>query len=124
MENATMENNAMVRTITIHAREVKIEKLNFIACDANINNTWYKIKFTKDCETTPKKKGLYDLTINLDDCSLQRGKAYTTKNGKKGTENSTIWVRNVIKLRAYTEEELQKINREGMLAAFDGNLPF
>lgn len=119
-----MENNGMVRTITLHAQEVKQDKLSFVSCSSNINNTWYKIKFTKDCETTPKKKGLYDLTINLDDCSLQKGKTYTTKNGKKGTSNPTIWVRNVIKLRAYAEEELKKINREGMLAAFDGNLPF
>lgn len=118
-----MENT---RTITLHAQEIKKDKQSFIACSAFINNKWFKIKFTKECEKAPKTIGLYELTINFDDCSLERGKPYTSKSGRKGVSNDSIWVRNIEKIRKYTEDELKERNRNAMVEAFgeDQQLPF
>lgn len=109
----------MEKTFKISAREVKQEgNKSFIACSTKVGERYFKVKFTKDCETQPKKRGLYDLTVDLDKCSLQRGDKYTTKQGYEAEGQPTIWVREVIKLRAYTEEELAEINRAKFEAAF------
>ena len=110
-----------IRTITLHAQEVKKEKQTFIACSAEINNKWYKIKFTKECDGAPKKKGLYELTIDFDECSVEAGKHYTNSKGKDGVENDTIWVRHIVGLRQHTEEELKAANRMAMGNIFGGN---
>lgn len=101
----------VVVTITIHSQEIKKDKQSFIASSAEINGKWYKIKFTKDCNLTPKVKGLYDLTINFDDCSVENGKVYRRTDGTTGVANDTIWVQRVIELREYTDEELKAVNR-------------
>ena len=106
-----------VRTITLHSQEVKKEKQTFIASSAEINGKWYKIKFTQDCEGAPKKRGLYDLTIDFDNCSIEAGKRYTNSKGKSGVANDTIWVG----LRQYTEEELKAANRMAMGNIFGDN---
>ena len=111
-----MENT--IRKIVIHAQEIRKDKQVFIASSAEINKNWYKIKFTKECIDTPKTKGLYDLTIDFDECSIEKGKQYTNSNGKKGVANDTIWVRHVVALRQYTDEELKSANRMAMSAVF------
>lgn len=116
-----------IRKITLHAQEVKKDKQSFIACSAEINKKWYKIKFTKDCANAPKEKGLYELTIDFDDCSIEKGKPFTSKSGRKGVANDNIWVRKITAIRRFTEEELKAANRIGMSALFDGTaeeLPF
>lgn len=100
-----------VRTIILHAQEIKKDKQSFIACSAEINGKWYKIKFTKECDGTPKTKGIYDLTIDFDECSIEVGKKYTTTNGKYGVSNDIIWVRSIVGLRKHSEEELKADNR-------------
>lgn len=120
-----MENT--IRKITLHSQEVRKDKQTFIASSAEINKKWFKIKFTKDCTNAPKTKGLYELTIDFDNCSIERGKQYTSKNGKKGIANDTIWVREITAIRKFTDEELKAANRIGMSAIFDGTdeeLPF
>ena len=112
-----MEN---VRTILLHAREIKKEKQSFIACASNINGTWYKIKFRKDCENIPKIKGLYDLTIDFDYCSIERGRTWETEDGKSGKNDDIIWVEKIVSIRQYTEEELKQGNRDKMSAIFGG----
>lgn len=114
-----MENT--VRTITIHAQEVKNDKQTFIASSAEINGKWYKIKFTRDCDGIPKKRGLYELTIDFDECSIEVGKKYTNSKGKNGVENDTIWVRHIVGLRQYTEDELKAINRASLSTIFGDN---
>lgn len=100
-----------IRTITISAKEIITDtKKKFISCSAKIRDKWFKIKFTQDCNDTPKTKGLYRLTVDLNECSVERGKHYTNKSGKKGVENDTIWVRSVAGLAKYTEEELAERN--------------
>ena len=103
-------------TMQLHAREVKLDKNTFIACSACINEKWYKVKFRKDCEVTPKTKGLYDLTVDLGNCTLQKGKPIEI-NGKTTYENDTLWVSEVVELRKYTEDEIKEINRRKLGSA-------
>lgn len=110
-----MENN---RTLTIYTKEVRKEKQVFFASDAIINGKWYKIKFTKECNKSPKEKGIYELIVSIDSCSLEKGKKYVDKEGISKTENDIIWVREVVNLRKYTEDELKELNRATMIGVF------
>lgn len=109
------------RTITISAQEIKKDKQTFIACSAQINGKWYKIKFTKDCERNPKTKGRYYLTINFDDCSFEAGKPYK-KDGKERKSNDIIWVRKITDIKKYTDEELAEENRAEMASIFGAEM--
>lgn len=109
------------RTVVLHAQEIRKDKQVFIACSAEINHKWYKIKFTKECEHTPKVKGLYEMTINFDDCSVEKGKPFIKKDGTEAIANSSIWVRKISNIRKITEEELKIANRKVMSEIFDGS---
>lgn len=126
-ENKT-EKNIYVKTFMISCKEVKSDTQKFIASTAKINGKWYKIKFTKDCEVIPRKRGLYDITINLTDVSLEKGKLYTNSRGETKVQNDTLWIKNTLNLRKYTEEELIKRNLESLSDVFevdsDDDLPF
>ena len=108
----------MIKTITISARQVKAEKAQFIACSTKIADKYYKIKFVKECETQPKKRGLYDLTFDTKFASIQRGEKYVNKQGYEAEGQPTIWIKQVEKMRMYTEEELQEINDAKFEAVF------
>ena len=99
-------------TIKCYAKEIKTEKNSFLAVSSQINGKYYKIKFKKDCDTVPRKKGLFHLTLDLDEISVQYGKTYVGKDGKVREENPTIWVDGVIEIKYFTEEELKAINRD------------
>ena len=107
-----------IRTIELHAQEVKKDKQSFIASSAEINGKWYKIKFTKECNDMPRVRGLYELVIDFDDCSVEKGKPYTNSKGKQAIANDTIWVRHIVGLRMHTEEELKAANRAAMNELF------
>lgn len=106
------------KTIVLHAQEVKNGAAKFISCNAEINGKWYKIKFTKTCSKTPTKRGLYDLTVSVDDLSLEKGKPYVNKQGKKVMTNDILWVRDCVELRKYTEEDFAEANRLRMAEIF------
>ena len=108
----------ITKTITLHAQEIRNEKNKFIACSAEINKKWYKIKFTQSCNIVPKEKGLYTLVVDVDEISLEKGKPYTNSQGKKVNTNDIIWVRNVVELTKYSEEDLAKANRLSINAVF------
>lgn len=109
----------MEKLFKISAREVKQEKgASFIACSTKIGERYFKVKFTKDCLTQPKKRGLYDLLVDINKCSLQKGDKYINKQGFEAEGQPTIWVREVINLRPYTEEELNAINEAKFEAVF------
>lgn len=115
----------MVQTIKVHAREIESGKQKFISCSANINDSWYKIKFTKSCENAPKHKGLYDVTFETKTASIEKGKPYTNKNGKKGVDNPTIWIKEMVKIRAYTDEDYERENENAFAEIFSSDdLPF
>lgn len=107
-----------IRTIKLHAQEIKKDKQTFISCSAEINGKWYKIKFTKDCDNAPKRKGLYELTVNFDNLSREKGKTYTTKDNKKAVSNDIIWVKNIVSIEKYSEEQLAEENRLEMSEIF------
>lgn len=100
----------MIKTLKVSAREVKTDKNSFIACSTKIGDRYFKIKFVKDCMIQPKKRGLYDITIDTAKCSIQRGEKYIDKNGFDRDGQSTIWVKEAESIRLYTEEELSAIN--------------
>ena len=108
-----------IRNIIIHAQEVKKGKQTFIACSAQIGGRWYKVKFTKDVVDNPKEKGLYDLTIDFDTCSLEKGHTYVRKDGSLGSANDIIWVKNIVALRQHSEEELRDANRAAFAGVFE-----
>lgn len=105
-----------VRTITIYSKEVKDGKKTFVVSSAKIGERWYKIKFVQGCAESPKTSGVYNLTIDFDDCSLEKGKPYTSATGRQGISNDTIWVRHIVGLTKYTEDDLKHTNR----AVFEG----
>ena len=106
------------RTFRVFAKEVRKENRSFIVCNAQINGRWYKIKFTKTCNETPKIKGLYDVTVDFDNCSIEKGKPYTTADGRTGVANDTIWIKRVEILRMLDENEVNQINRDAMWEVF------
>ena len=112
----------MKQTFKVSAKEIKKADGTgtFVSCSAKINNNWYKIKFTKECTVSIKTRGLYDITVKVDDMSRQKGREKATKNGKKVKENDTIWINNVVSLRKYTKEEMDEINRNALAVVFGG----
>lgn len=106
------------RKITILVKEIKKDKQTFYVSSAKIGETWYKIKFVKECIGAPVHSGKYELTIDFDFCSFEKGKVYTNKKGKDLPENDIIWVKKIVDIREYSEEELREENREKMSAIF------
>lgn len=114
--------NTNIRTIKIHSQQINKDGKKFIASSAQIGDKWFKIKFTQECNIQPKTKGLYDLTFNFDDASVEAGKKYTNKEGEKGVAPMTIWIKNVVNLRKYSDEELREDNRTKLAFIFDGEV--
>lgn len=112
-----MEKN--VRKFTLYAKEVKFEKQKFVACQAYINGKWYKIKFTKECEKQPKTKGLYEIEIDINTASFERGKRYIRNDGEYAVGTSTIWVNEIINIEKWTDEMYEKKNLEELSEVFD-----
>lgn len=110
--------NKNIKTIEVYAKEVKKDKQSFIACTANINNRWYKIKFNKDCNEWAKEKGIYELVVDIDNISMERGKEIENSKGKKVMQNDTLWIKSVISLTHYTEEQMRERNRVTMNSVF------
>lgn len=108
----------MARMFVVSAKEITQGKQKFIVCNTNVYGTWYKFKFTKECEKQPKKQGLYDISVESDNMSVQRGKPFTTKNGQVKEGNDIIWVRAIKSIRQYTEEELAQRNRDKLNEIF------
>lgn len=111
-----MENTQ--RTIILHAQEIVKDKQRFIACSAEINGKWYKIKFVKQCLGAPVAKGLYELTIDFDTCSLEKGKKVKNKDGEEFLTNDIIWIKEIVSIHKYTEEQLRDSNRVKMKDIF------
>lgn len=119
----------MERTFRISAKEIKKKDGtgSFISCSAKIGDSWYRVKFTQDCERAPRKRGLYDITVDYTAMSIQKGKVKDAY-----VENDIIWVKEIKRIRKYTDEELNAMNAEKLNKVFgatleeieDGDLPF
>lgn len=120
--------------LTIYAKEIKLgDGKSFVAFTTLLKNKWFKVKFTRNCLTTPKEKGMYHLTIDVNDVSIEKGNFYNDKNGEKKQGNHTIWINKVVELSKYTEEELKQIREAKLESVFgddkenifnEKNLPF
>lgn len=106
------------REVVLHAKEIVNGKQKFIACSMKVNDRWFKVKFRKCCEETPKTKGLYRMGFSYDDVSIEFGKDVVGKNGKKFKTDDTVWVSKVLFLDKFTEEELTERNRNILASAF------
>lgn len=106
----------MTRTFKISAKEIKKKDGtgSFISCSAKIGDNWYRVKFTRDCERTPKRRGLYDITVNDDNMSIQKGKIKSPY-----AENDTLWVRVIDDIRRYTNDEVTALNTAKLSKVFD-----
>lgn len=112
-----MEN--YIRTIKIYAKEIKKDKQTFTVCSGKIGENYYKIKFRKTCKNAPDEIGVYDLTVDLKNCSIEKGKPYTDKETKKQKiGQATIWVEKIEDLRKYSDEELQEISLKNLQEIF------
>lgn len=122
----------MIITTRINGKEIVNGNSKFPAFTAKINGKWFKIKFTQECEKAPKTRGVYDLTFDTLKSSIQKGKKYVTTNGKEGYGNDIIWIKELVNVVKYTEEQLAEINAKDVEAAFgkfeaidtDEDLPF
>lgn len=116
------------RKIILHTQEVKNGNQKFTASSAEINGKWYKIKFRQNVLNAPKDKGLYELTLNFDNCSVERGHKYIDRNGDEQVSNPTIWVGYITAIRKFTDEDMRENNRLAMAEIFgsdnDTELPF
>lgn len=115
--------------LTIYAKEIKMnDGKAFVAFTTLVKTKWFKVKFTRNCLTTPKEKGMYHLTIDVNDVSIEKGKFYTDKNGVKKQGSPTIWINKVVELSKYTEEELKQIREAKLESVFgddnEKDLPF
>lgn len=108
----------MIKTITIHAREIKTEKNKFISSSTKIGNTYYKVKFVQTCERSPREKGLFELTFDTLNASIQNGKKYITKDGYEALGNPTIWIKKITDIRKFTDEELSEISEAKFAGVF------
>ena len=121
-------------TIKVSGKYVKNGDRKFPAFTSCINGEWYKVKFTRNCPNAPTTNGVFDVTINIDNCSIGKGEPYTTKAGVSRISNPTIWVHNVIALRQYTDDDFKEQNRAKFAEIFgesnlktvetDDDLPF
>lgn len=71
------------------------------------NGQYMKVKFTKDCENTPKKTGYLMLTTDSDCVSRQKGKDYTNKKQEVKKEPDILWINDVIKCEKDDKYELE-----------------
>lgn len=107
-----------IHTFTMTVKEVRKGTQSFLVGMANIANKWYKIKFNRSCNDTPKERGIYDITIDFDSCSVERGKKYTREDGTEDIGNDTIWIANIVNLRKWSDEDMRERNRKNMAEIF------
>ena len=94
-----------IKNFVITAKEIIVEKKKFYACTSYVNGRWIKVKFTRDCNNSPKSKGMYHLTVDTAYCSVEKGKTFTKKDGSVGVGNDILWVKKVVELVEFTQAE-------------------
>lgn len=104
--------------IKVSAKKVEKDGKKFVACSSNIRGIWYKIKFTQECENQPKTQGIYDITFDLTKSSIKKGKPYIKRDGTQAIENDIIWIREIIKIHKYSDEELERETLEKFKGVF------
>lgn len=95
----------MKRVFEVYAKEIRNDGRQFVACSTNIKGAWYKVKFNKQCENVIKSRGVYNVSADDMNMSIQAGQRVTNSKGKEVVTNPIIWIRHcdIVKL---TDEEL------------------
>ena len=108
-----------VRSFRIYAKVVKLDdEESFITCSAKINDKYYKVRFRMTCPDYIKEYGVYEIKLKEEMINISRGKTYKTKDGIKGKENDTLWIKDYISLVKLSDEDLDKENRESVSDVF------
>ena len=107
MEKVTTENYDRIIKKVFAKNVTTKDGKKFVSCQTKRKDTFYKVKFTADCERQIKTFGVYDLYVRDIDISIERSKKQP--NGFK--PNDVIWIRNVQALRKYSEEDLAEDNK-------------
>lgn len=106
------------KVIRIFGKEIKTnDGKSFTVYSFTPNGTeFFKVVFTKKCETTPKETGYYLLEINPNDISIKRGQVV---DGKK--YNDTMFVDKVYKLSKDTvyEEKAEQQRFDNVMGVLD-----
>lgn len=112
-----------MKKFTVYAKEInKKDGGTFLTYITKINNEWYRVKFTRDCDRVPHKRGAYTLQIATEDLSIQDG---PVKNGFK--ENDIIWVKHITDITKASDAELKARSAEKVNKIFGvdvDDLPF
>ena len=115
-----MENtNKYIRTIEVYCKEIKNGNQSFISALTKINGNWFKVKFTKACINNPRVRGIYFITINFDDCSIEQGSYYENKKGESKRDIPIIWINNILNIKKKSDEELKAENRKAFEDIFN-----
>lgn len=88
---------------------------SFIRCITKVNNTFYNVKFTQDCNQSIKKVGVYELTVPLKSMGIQESKILPT--GFK--PNDTLWIRECEDIRQYSQDELDELGSKRVSDIFN-----
>lgn len=110
----------MIIETRVNAKIIERENQKFPAFTAKINGRWFKIKFTQECEKSPKQRGVYKIKFDTLNSSIQRGKKYVNSKGVEGISNDTIWIKKIEEIVKYTDEELAKMNADEVENAIGG----
>ena len=110
----------MTYDLRLNVKEITNGNTKFPACTAKYNGQWFKVKFTRECENSPKTRGVYRLVFESGDGSIENGKKFTRKDGTTGIGNATIWVRKITSITKYSDEELSKMNGEELDKVLNG----
>ena len=106
-----------MKTIRIFGRERKdTDGKSFIAFSyTKDGDTFYQVKFKKDCASTPKKAGYWLIDIEPKDCNIQKRKA---QEGFK--PNDVLWIDNCSNVRVDKdyENELRERHEKEMADFF------
>lgn len=101
----------MKKSIRVFAREVhtKDNKKSFLSYSyTKDGETYYKVKFTRDCQGLPKEQGYYLMEIDTNKTSLE--KVNELYNDKK--LNDIIWIRELYSCKRDTEYEKDLLEKQ------------
>ena len=106
------------KTIRIFGREITTKDgKSFVTYSFTPNGEdYYKIVFTKKCETTPKETGYYLLEVSPNDVSFKKGQVV---DGKK--YNDTMFIDRVVRMSKDTayEEKAEEQRFERTMSVLD-----
>lgn len=79
--------NIMLTKIKVKAKQCTTQNgRKFLSYSAKLGDEWFKIKFRRDCSRYPQEQGWWELNLNSDDVSLQKGDQF----------GDILWIKSII----------------------------